>query len=219
MDKRLKPLFRNILALFLLANMLMSCSTGNKFASSFGKRKYTKGYYVDFISKPKAEPRITQHEATTAQTKVIRQDAPPAIIVSGKRAGVALKKAHPVGGKRPVSISKAVIKQNEPVSIVEVERPKHDRSSNQLTVEPEANTQESDIGAVGFVVSVIGIILLTLGKFAGSLDVSLIVLLIGAVICVIAIGSSDRNIALAVVGAIIDGLVLISLVFILIHLW
>jgi hypothetical protein len=33
-----------------IAVVFTSCSTGNKFASSFGKRRYTKGYYVDVPS-------------------------------------------------------------------------------------------------------------------------------------------------------------------------
>ena len=39
-----------IITCLVIACMLSSCSTGNKFASSFGKRKYLKGYYMDMPS-------------------------------------------------------------------------------------------------------------------------------------------------------------------------
>jgi len=44
---------------FLIVTLLAGCSSNNKFASSFGKRRYSKGYYTDVaaaISKP-----ITTH--------------------------------------------------------------------------------------------------------------------------------------------------------------
>lgn len=36
-----------LLSFLIIVVLFSACSSGNKFASSFGKRKYTKGYYVD----------------------------------------------------------------------------------------------------------------------------------------------------------------------------
>jgi hypothetical protein len=42
-----------LLWVICIAVIFTSCSTSNKFASSFGKRRYTKGYYVDVPSSVK----------------------------------------------------------------------------------------------------------------------------------------------------------------------
>lgn len=80
---------------FLALTILVGCSTGNKFAT----RKYTKGYYVDFISKQKVEPRITQNETSTTQIIPIKHESQAIPIASVNNVNTALKKAHPVGGK------------------------------------------------------------------------------------------------------------------------
>jgi hypothetical protein len=41
----------SVLGLFVITALLSSCSSSSQFASSFGKRKYTKGYYFDNASK------------------------------------------------------------------------------------------------------------------------------------------------------------------------
>src|SRR5690348_15694079 len=60
--KRLYPL------LFLAATLsIFSCNTGNKLASSFGKRKYTRGYFTDVpasVGTPNSM-NITVHESKT----------------------------------------------------------------------------------------------------------------------------------------------------------
>lgn len=44
--------------LILIAFVFASCGTSNKFASSFGKRRYTKGYYVDAPSAIKSHSTV-----------------------------------------------------------------------------------------------------------------------------------------------------------------
>ncbi len=51
-----KTPFRIIYAVIVIS-LLSACSTGNKFASSFGKRKYIKGYYLDM---PSNTPKVAE---------------------------------------------------------------------------------------------------------------------------------------------------------------
>lgn len=51
------PLPRLIIVVSLMS-FFASCSTGNKVVSSFGKRKYTKGYYLASASNKKSAPSI-----------------------------------------------------------------------------------------------------------------------------------------------------------------
>ena len=46
--------FHKLLFYTLVIALLAGCSTGNKFASLFGKRRYTKGYFADIPSRQKA---------------------------------------------------------------------------------------------------------------------------------------------------------------------
>lgn len=49
--------------MLVVSILLASCNTGNKVVSSFGKRKYTKGYFFNFGSHKKLElPQVATHE-------------------------------------------------------------------------------------------------------------------------------------------------------------
>jgi hypothetical protein len=47
--------FPKLICFIVLPALLVSCNTNNKVVSSFGKRKYTKGYYFNFGSHKKLE--------------------------------------------------------------------------------------------------------------------------------------------------------------------
>ena len=55
-----------------LAAIISSCNTGNKVASSFGKRKYTKGFYLDTHRKPDL-PVITANTISTVKNKPLKE--------------------------------------------------------------------------------------------------------------------------------------------------
>jgi uncharacterized membrane protein len=63
----------HFLLFILVAGILSSCSTGNKFASSFGKRKYLKGYYVDVPSESK-EPVIAASTGKPSTPPIINKN-------------------------------------------------------------------------------------------------------------------------------------------------
>jgi hypothetical protein len=64
--------FHYALAMTVIAGMLASCSSSNQFASSFGKRKYTKGYYVD-------APSSIKESVSSNKTAVIAKNSDLAV--------------------------------------------------------------------------------------------------------------------------------------------
>jgi hypothetical protein len=75
--KKLAP----ILWLSIAAIMFASCSSSNQFASSFGKRKYMKGYYVD--------PKNTGDEVVASQTAATLKETSN-ITVSPKASAIGI---------------------------------------------------------------------------------------------------------------------------------
>lgn len=67
---KLKIIFHGVIAGILFTGILTSCNTGNKVVSSFGKRKYTKGYYLNlgFHKKPET-PVIAGNKVSIAMHK------------------------------------------------------------------------------------------------------------------------------------------------------
>jgi hypothetical protein len=89
-----------------LSILLAGCSTSNKFASGFGKRRYTKGFFVDA---PGSIKTPVESKATTA---VIAKT--PSVVVAHPAKEIVTQTIKPSlahTDKRPVSISKPVITQ------------------------------------------------------------------------------------------------------------
>lgn len=60
----------------LFAILFASCNTSNKIVSSFGKRKYTRGYYFNFISHNRPElPVVAAKKVVRASTPNIVQES------------------------------------------------------------------------------------------------------------------------------------------------
>lgn len=68
---KLKNLFP-VVGVVAIAAMLSSCGTSNQFASSFGKRRYMKGYYFNGSSKEKAVASAKTNAPISNQTSVTK---------------------------------------------------------------------------------------------------------------------------------------------------
>ncbi len=94
-------------ALAGVVTMLASCSSSNKFASSFAKRRYNKGYFVDFGSKsvnPKANKTNGVVSTVSSGTAKVTEAVAPKTVA----ANVAVQKALPlINQVSSVSISKS----------------------------------------------------------------------------------------------------------------
>ena len=84
-----------------MIGLLSGCSSGNKFAASFGKRKYTKGYFVDNPSKVKTESRITLSENNSHEIIRGNRISPVSRTIALHNAiDTAVQKPLPVGERR-----------------------------------------------------------------------------------------------------------------------
>jgi hypothetical protein len=96
-----------------LIGLLSGCSSGNKFAASFGKRKYTKGYFVDNPSKVKTESRITLSENNSHEIIRGNRISPVSRTIALHNAiDTAVQKPLPVGERRHTFYRGTVQKQN-----------------------------------------------------------------------------------------------------------
>ena len=94
--------FISIVAIILFAG----CSTSNKFASSFGKRRYTKGYYVDAPGNVKIPSENKTSAPVTPKTPAIVYVEPAKEIVSQTTQPVSIHT-----DKHAINISKPATTQ------------------------------------------------------------------------------------------------------------
>jgi hypothetical protein len=150
-----------ILALLILGG----CASNNKFAS----RKYTKGYYVDFVSKQKAESGITRNETNTIQTPIaVKPELPSNTIpiASSKIASVTAKTHPPAGGKLHSLMPVLLNKQNVANTTKLVEKPLF-TDAIAVAQTPSDDTEKSpQYGKVAFPMSLIGSIFLIISSVA-----------------------------------------------------
>jgi hypothetical protein len=97
-----------------LLSFLASCSSSNQFASSFGKRKYTKGYYFDNVASVK--PVNKQATGNTSNNTVVTNEE--------KQIEAAIE---PVVAKQTPSVTKAIM-HNLKAAIAPAHKAKHDNS-------------------------------------------------------------------------------------------
>jgi hypothetical protein len=95
------PFINTVLFVVIASILLSSCGTSNKFASSFGKRKYTKGYYVDVAgtvpvpkSKEVKHPDMMPLVITPAQnvSEVVPKPILPIVKPVEKHIAIAISK-------------------------------------------------------------------------------------------------------------------------------
>ncbi len=107
--------FQFAVAMTAIAGMLASCSSTNQFASSFGKRKYTKGYYVDapssvkeVVSSNKTVLIAKNNNLTVKENPVSTKtvSSAPLIAIQAKASSVLAKSTMKSANKATESISK-----------------------------------------------------------------------------------------------------------------
>jgi hypothetical protein len=207
---------------------LVGCSTGNKFASSFGKRRYEKGYYWD-----RAKSGETVHEKTERET------------VNRNSVGAGNRKSEttlPVfdAGNNVISKPAPAIQEKKATPGFSIPLINKSENYNALKVEKSLaqqgiggdsrgslNSSSSSAGTTGFVLSVIGavlilgtiFVLLALAESGGaSLAIALFCLLlvgmgllaelIAFVTCIVALNHNDNSKGMARAGLIISGIFL-----------
>ncbi len=68
---RTKINIHNLIGIIVLSVLLTSCNSSNNVVSSFGKRKYTKGYYFNTVThKNLKEPILSSHNCSVKTSKI-----------------------------------------------------------------------------------------------------------------------------------------------------
>ncbi len=83
-----------LLAGLVIAALLMSCNSGHKVVSSFGKRKYTKGFYFNSSSTPKVAGTPTNAVPQQSLDKVAKNPSVANMAVSGQFGETAIKETN-----------------------------------------------------------------------------------------------------------------------------
>jgi len=153
----------------LFVVLFSSCGQGNKFASSFGKRKYTKGYFVDRPSSH--QEKITPNIISSLPSSVIPvQPRPNSISISApsKESLVAIKASRePM--RQENRLLQAVIADSANQSQIGVWG-KHDKEINYVAI-------------AGCAVSVAGAIVAAAASSFTPLAIAIIA--VGVVLCII----------------------------------
>jgi hypothetical protein len=172
------------LLFMFVASMLSSCTTGNKFASSFGKRKYLKGYYADV-------PAGTREPEITASTNTSKN--PP---VPNKNVGHVYLTDQVITLKSKGITSTISIKNDSPVPALDIKKnpaTKQESVIQQQTIQKAAppaddnkfadSKHEVNLWAIlGCALAIIGAVLTAI---SGSFTIlSIIVLAIAGLICI-----------------------------------
>ncbi len=106
----------------IISGVLVSCSSSNKVASNFGKRKYTKGFFFDRPAKPSspatatytAAVRKSNNTAVTAPVVVSQNSAS----VSNSPAAVVAQKQVSVNTGKVAATKKAAVAKEANTSVV-----------------------------------------------------------------------------------------------------
>jgi hypothetical protein len=137
----MKILNYKILFSLLVMVILVGCSTGNKFASSFGKRKYTKGYYFDLAGTKRNPDKLAITQPKLEKVREIK----PTLIVNAPISAIITK-------TEPVFISvirgKHALKLNNQPPISRISKaPKVLTTDKQLMEPVSQNSAAGDITA------------------------------------------------------------------------
>lgn len=200
MVRKLKLSILKIICFGVLITLFASCNTGNKFASSFGKRRYTKGYYFNRIARKsvKIQPVIA---ANKNRERGINPVATIKNVIDNKAvylfSSVSLissqsqRKAQPLGVNNNL---KAVV-QNVPIPI-ESGVPGHGN-----TTEVNSNKHDGEAQA-GLGLSILSIILAIVG------GIGFILVIPALIFSIIGLGSK-RYQALAIIGLVLSILLIL----------
>jgi hypothetical protein len=214
-----KYILKNSLYFLLCIALLASCTTGNKFASSFGKRKYNKGYYVDVKGKA---PKVATNTTAAIQNDNAKDieigtstlalpvnhlslKAAPVMQYVAAKPPVKAKLIHPTVSVAPAKVAESV---------------KGDGGAQ------DSKNNHKVLGILGFSLVmvaylIIGVALLLI--YAGGDEIvglailifasffALIFLIIGVVFCIISLAGQDRSKKWATPGLIL-GFLLIFLI-------
>jgi hypothetical protein len=180
----------SFIAGLVVITFLVSCSSSNQLASSFGKRKYMKGHFSDPVSsiKGKLKPANTVsdetpvHDAQKVQMPVLFSLSP--VVVNGKVISQSVIKPAPVFHKKQA---------HEKFNVVARPIPAENNSSLQASSDETITTYKHEggelpSGAVTFgrfilYMFLLGLLFLVLAFAAGSANpVFFAVLIAGAVI-------------------------------------
>ncbi len=224
---------RNFLPLLVVASAVMflaSCSSGNKFASSFNKRHYTKGHFSDPVAKVK-----TDYNTSTAAT-MTHKVAKPAEIKDApathtNKAGinnntqtppvtVAANSNHKSGKNSSITVHSSKSKG------LSVTKGSSNNSQNSTQKENTISKSESEGGDTHYnnpssggnvnILAIVGFICGTLGLILCWFGAGILFLIAGLICSIIAL-KREGNHTLALLGLIfsIIGLLLWIIVFLI----
>lgn len=160
----------------VFAFLLSSCGTSNRFASSFGKRKYTKGYYADRIGhaqKPVAMAG-TQH-----QTHIYPTPGKPAATTINTAQMVVVTAHHAIPPTPKPSFAHSL--KAATAHLYHVQKPVI--ASDTSNAEGASSKGETNYFAIsGFVLSTVGVVMCIANEF--FVIGAIVLLLIGGLLCI-----------------------------------
>jgi hypothetical protein len=172
----------HLLSFFFLTILFAACGTGNKFASSFGKRKYTKGYFVDMPSSVKqplaisiALQSITQQPNTLTHQSSGQNTLP---LVVSKTSAVLQK----VETKKTAHLAYGHSIINRIITNAEKSPANKDNTATSNTNLNDDKGEINFYAIAGFVVSTTGVVLTFLSATLTPLCAAL--LIVGTLLCV-----------------------------------
>jgi|GEM_PF-2649052 len=172
-----------LLSIFFVAILFASCGTGNKFASSFGKRKYTKGYYVDAPASIKMpEPKAITlpavfHQPVVLTSQPSKQTTTPTI---SSKASVGLLQKNRTKTTTHSVYNRSAINQtitNSEITFVN----KGNAPINKENLDDDKG-EINFYAIIGFVISTTGVVLTFLSATLTPLCATL--LIVGTIFCV-----------------------------------
>jgi len=103
-----------IFCIVILLAILSGCSSGNKFASSFGKRHYTKGFFLNRAGNTETAKRNSTEDAGIARRETVNRNS----VTAGNRKSEATLPLFDAD-KTPVAIAPPVPEKENSVATVE----------------------------------------------------------------------------------------------------
>jgi hypothetical protein len=201
---------------------LCACSTQNKFAASFGKRHYTKGFYWD--RREEAKQIVTINNAKTINVMPIR----------AKSLQIALNKEKEINRNitMPLITKLALTHKSKLTGFTNIQKPARAEavptgaSINSYHHSSETASSGNEMyGVLGFVGCLVGIILMFVGVISlvvsgsvtavGSGGAILLILLgfimdlAGIVLCIVALAEHSSHQGLAITGIVLNVILLL----------
>jgi hypothetical protein len=210
-----------VVCLFALV-LFSSCTTSNKFAASFGKRKYNKGYYVDV---PDKAPKVAANLTTATQSDNTTKDLESTSTTLSAPENHLDVKAAPV--MQPVSAKPSVKAKpiQTTVSVAPAKVAESVKGDGGGRHSDSGSSDDRSFGVNGFLFVVLGYLLALIaaiiaavvgfltggvGAFAtGILIVALLAYIAGIVFCVLSLIHDEQKKGWAIAGLILAGIPLL----------